>query len=378
MTRQSSKSPARRAGPPAGRAKSPDLPVLRWWNKMTKIILGAGALATAIAAILALLPSRDQQNIARFTSVEALSHIPLSEYQQRSVTFKGKLADQYLRQAPGIVTATTDTLALSRRAETAAAGEPSPSPAVMVPPTATASFSVAPSSTATAPAGASASASVSAPGSPSADSSPAASASADPSPTATASPAGGLRTLLPPGLSLSRALGYTSQVLGLVRQASPVSFPCGQLTRCAVRIVLTTSTDAQGNLVPPGVAARRLVGLLGHTQTVSWPSGRQTGGPRHKREPLGELVSANVELAGFRGRTVFLSWSIFQKDNQDSLFGKWLSDFVAYRLQATTNDDTGTLEMWIPLPRAPGPYFVRLNLSTAGASLASMDSNLFS
>ena len=88
-------------------------------------------------------------------------------------------------------------------------------------------------------------------------------------------------------------------------------------------------------------------------------------------------MSVKVELAGLRGQPVFLSWSIFQKGGQTNLFGKWLSDFAAYRLEATTNDATGTLKMWIPLPKLPGPYFIHLSLTTDGASLASTNSGPF-
>jgi hypothetical protein len=35
------------------------------------------------------------------------------------------------------------------------------------------------------------------------------------------------------------------------------------------------------------------------------------------------------------------------------------------------------LEMWIPLPKVPGPYFIHLSLTTGGASLASTNSDLF-
>jgi hypothetical protein len=92
---------------------------------------------------------------------------------------------------------------------------------------------------------------------------------------------------------------------------------------------------------------------------------------------LGELISVNVELAGLRDQPVLLSWSIFQEGSHTSLFGKWLSDFVTYRLEATTNDDTGTLEMWIPLPKLNGPFFVHLSLTADGAGLASADSGPF-
>jgi hypothetical protein len=93
---------------------------------------------------------------------------------------------------------------------------------------------------------------------------------------------------------------------------------------------------------------------------------------------LGELIGVNLELAGLQGQPVILSWSIFEKDGQNHLPKTWLGNFAAYRLEATTGDDTGTLEMWIPLPKQHGPYFVRLTLTTpSGDSLASMDSGLF-
>ena len=163
-------------------------------------------------------------------------------------------------------------------------------------------------------------------------------------------------------------------------------------------MINTTAVDQNGYLVAPWVAAQRLAGIFGHTQTVSGapsnnsgapsnnsgaPSNNSgapsnnSGAPSNNRDALGELVSVNMELAGLRGQSVFLSWSIFQEGGHTSLFGKWLNNFVAYRLEATTNDDTGTVEMWIPLPKLPGPFFIHLTLATDGASLASTDSNPF-
>jgi hypothetical protein len=94
---------------------------------------------------------------------------------------------------------------------------------------------------------------------------------------------------------------------------------------------------------------------------------------------MGELVSVDMELAGLQGQPVLLSWSIFQQDGgQNHLSGNWRGNFIAYRLKATTNDDTGAVEMWIPLPRQPGPYLVRVTITTTGGiSLASLDSGPF-
>ncbi len=106
--------------------------------------------------------------------------------------------------------------------------------------------------------------------------------------------------------------------------------------------------------------------------------GQGSGGPTSERQPLGELLSVDMELAGLQGQPMLLSWSIFQEGGQSHMSRNWLGNFAAYRLEATTSDDSGTLEMWIPLPRQPGPYFVRLTIATTGGvSLASMDSGPF-
>jgi hypothetical protein len=56
---------------------------------------------------------------------------------------------------------------------------------------------------------------------------------------------------------------------------------------------------------------------------------------------------------------------------------RWLNRNLAYRLEATTDRDTTSLDLWVPLPRSPGPYFIRVNLTAADATLASADSQPF-
>jgi hypothetical protein len=147
---------------------------------------------------------------------------------------------------------------------------------------------------------------------------------------------------------------------------------------------IITPVNSHDQPVPAAVAANSIIGILGQTRTVSarsdGPSGAPSGpsgAPSAQKDPLGELVSVNLELVGLRGQPVLLSWSIFQEGGHTNLFGTWLRDFVAYRLEATTNDDTSTLEMWIPLPKLPGPYFTHLSLTTDGAGLASVNSDVF-
>jgi hypothetical protein len=175
---------------------------------------------------------------------------------------------------------------------------------------------------------------------------------------------------------------YARKVAHLAENDPTVPFDVKQEIEALVRsdalsIVGSMASDENGSPVPPEVAAKRIIGVLGHTRTVSETPNNHNSGSRNESEPLGELISLNMELVGLRGQPVFLSWSIFQTGGHNSMFGKWVKNFVAYRLVATTDDDTGSLDMWIPLPKVTGPYFIQLKLTTGGADLASMDSDPF-
>jgi len=95
-------------------------------------------------------------------------------------------------------------------------------------------------------------------------------------------------------------------------------------------------------------------------------------------EPLGAVISANIELDGLRGKHVMLYWSMWQQGGNTRLFGQWLSSYAGFKLTATTDKDTGSINFWLPLPKAHGQYFIRLELRLQnGAQLASGDSNSF-
>jgi len=97
-----SRSPSRQAHP----AKPTPIP---WWKRPIPVILTVGAVATAIAAVLALiqplLPKHSPQNLARFISVDAISQVPLSEYPQRSAVFKLRSAEEPQKSGPRLVAA---------------------------------------------------------------------------------------------------------------------------------------------------------------------------------------------------------------------------------------------------------------------------------
>ena len=362
MTKRSSRGSGRPSRSPPRKAHPAKPPPIPWWKRPIPVILTLGAVAAAITAILALiqplLPKHSPLNVARFVSVQALSQVPLSEFHQRS-TISTQSAGHLPVQGPRLTVAVSGQAFIQDSTPTAAPSPPSTAtPGGVTSPT--------PSATPTATTSPTPSATPTATTSPT----PTATPSATSAPTSAPPTSAGIRFYLPGGLT-SRA--YARKVAALVGNNTATPVPAKPEI---LFFVGWTASDGKGNIVSPEVAANRIVGILGHTRTVS-ETPNQNSGPRNESEPLGELISLNMELVGLRGQPVFLSWSIFQAGGHDNLFGRWLNNFVAYRLMATTDDDTGSLDMWIPLPKVSGPYFIRLNLTTGGADLASADSGPF-
>ena len=187
MSRPSRKRSGRPSKPSARRRSPPKNPApLRWWNRVTKTILGAGALAVAITAILALahslLPSHSNENVARFLSVQPVSEMPLNQYRPIGLTrFPAQPAGHAQERAPKLL------VTVMRRASPLSidvGATPLPSPSVPVSPTGIASPTGSASPTGTAfPTG---------PASPTGTATPTTTAS----PTGTATPTGRPR---PPG-----------------------------------------------------------------------------------------------------------------------------------------------------------------------------------
>jgi hypothetical protein len=142
------------------------------------------------------------------------------------------------------------------------------------------------------------------------------------------------------------------------------------------------SLTTEGEPVPPDVAAERIVQLLGQTRTVDTPVERPDGtsGPKKpavRTEPVGVVVRADLEISGLRGQPVLLAWQVWQEGGRTRLFGRWLKDSLAYRLTPTSESDSGSVQLWVPLPKEHGRYYVRLELRYKGNPLASGDSAIF-
>lgn len=302
-----------------------------WWTRMgwiSKLVLSLGALATAFGAIGSLLPSPDPEDSARFTSVRVTPQVPLTEYQQRAV---GSLE--------------RDVVLLAAPVPPPPEQSPVTQETVTAPPTA---------------------------GTPDAESS---------------------RELeIGSGIALdppARSASDTASIVGIVDASDGLPNTCDendpacQEARWAGILPLVHATPDGDS---PEQAAEALLAMFEEVRTVAsaalppvggeGPEGGATGPPVPAvvDEPLGAVVGLDVELVGLRDRSVLLTWSLWRQGGEARLYGEWLATNPAYRLLPSSQRDTAGLELWVPLPKEPGPYFVRLTLSVDDASLASADS----
>ncbi|WP_284740616.1 hypothetical protein [Amycolatopsis sp. RTGN1] len=126
------------------------------------------------------------------------------------------------------------------------------------------------------------------------------------------------------------------------------------------------STDLAGNRVPPDQVAERVLKVLSDARHTD-----------DAREPVGVALSADVELSGLRGKTVVLTWEMWQVDGKFRLHGDWLNTNLAYELRPSTDHDTTSVDLWVPLPKDPGEYKVHVDLTLDGRNVASNESPPF-
>lgn len=323
------------------------------WNRGRAAVLTAGTLALAVSAVVALWPDPDPVDSARFTTVSVFAPVSLGEYRERTLSIVPLGAGPLSGRPADVVLA-------------AATAEPRPAPS----PSRVHRSSTSPSGRVTplSPA-------------PTRSTSP----TDSPSPTTTLSappadrPAASIRRTAADVLSRVRELApeYVLPTTTRPPAAAPTPPSPGAtpspgpppLPRTVAAMLTAAATDENGEPLPPDVAAERVIELLGETRTVETGEGKQN--------PLGVLVDVNVELEGLRGRPVLLTWSIFPHDGGPPLFGSWLQTVAAYRLEAGSNRDTASFDLWLPLPKDPGPYVAGLQLSVGDIRIASVRTDPF-
>ena len=136
----------------------------------------------------------------------------------------------------------------------------------------------------------------------------------------------------------------------------------------------TDITDSHGNPLPPAVAAARLAARLDAGRSIA-VHGKLHG----KRDPVGALVTVNMELEGLRSQPLLLLWRLFPANGASHLPDGWWKTTAAYQLTPSTDHDSASLDMWVPLPKGKGRYTlsVLVALESKGAPLTSYDTAAF-
>jgi hypothetical protein len=345
-------------------------PDRRWWNRATATILALGALAGALGAILGLRssildlrPAPEPPDPVDSASIklQADSPVSLSEAQAWLRARASKGAGSGGRQTRPVPVRQLQPDPSSQADPTSDTSAPEPSPR----------------SSDTAPE----------PSPSSSDATASSSGSTSSTPSTTGQPtSSGLRTAPsaevdpPAGVGQEEFGAHVDQVLERAGERAPSTIPeaCKDPARPCVlySLALSQAVSTDGELVEPEVAAERLVELLRNTRAGG--DGSPAGDGSSAREPLGVLVTVNLELIGLRDQEVQLTWSMLAaRGAHKRLYGDWLNDNLAYRLKAGSNRDTAFQYIWIPLPKPPGPYYVRVELTADGAPLKSEASDPF-
>ena len=116
--------------------------------------------------------------------------------------------------------------------------------------------------------------------------------------------------------------------------------------------------------------AKALLKVLNNTRARSLPSGAT--------EPLGVTLGFDLELEGFKGRSVEVRWSLYDAGAGERVPRDWLSNRRALAVRPEAAFDRPSAEFWVPLPKQRGPFFVRLSVyDDQGRRLAYADSKSF-
>ncbi|HEY5990857.1 MAG TPA: hypothetical protein VIV12_31345 [Streptosporangiaceae bacterium] len=336
---------------------------------------------------MALLPSPDPEDSARFTAVHVTSLVPLSEYRQRSAAMvpEGSKRNKGLQHDHGAQEPVAELALASANKPSLPAGLLTALGRLQTDPTNSSPTDPATDTSAPEPSSSADTATSETATSETATSETATSApsTTEPPTTSDTSDVGVLSPsvslVVPPALQQENFGAYIDEV----RKRAEAQEVCGanhdsctdEVRKPVVLYLLVAnSVDPNGNPVAPDVAAERVVKVLKDGRRTE---GEQPQNSQPQGEPLGVVVSADLELVGLRGKPVMLSWSMWQQGGKKRLYGNWLNRNLAYRLEATTDHDTTTLHLWIPLPKSPGPYFIRVTLTAAGSSLAGSNSPPF-
>jgi hypothetical protein len=127
--------------------------------------------------------------------------------------------------------------------------------------------------------------------------------------------------------------------------------------------------DMGGLEVRPQMAARRLVGIFGKTRMHQTDQG--------KLDPLGVVVTANLRVEGLRDEEVDISWRLTGRAKGRTPYSRWFKEVLAARFTASALSDGTSVDIWVPMPKRPGKYVVRVTIKHGDTPLIAKKSEPF-
>lgn len=333
----------------------------RWWRELTRrgktAVLTAGALAGAVTAIWGLgqlIWGPDAENVAKVNAVQVLeTRMPLSRYQVKPPIIMAAdaagVSDGQLRLLVNTVTASADksegTVASAETSESTESPTPPPSPTGSTSPSETVSPSVDPS-----PSGST-------------------SSSAPPSPSVDVFES--VEGMAPLEEAVDEEFSFTVKpVTDHPEAPGAVAVP----PETAMAAAAVNAAPPSGVAADPQAAARRVVRLLRQVRTR--PITTKDG---VRKDPVGVLVDVDLELSGLRNETVSLRWQVRRVGKAKPLYGAWMRQVEAYRLTPESEHISVTVpDMWVPMPKRPGNYVVRVQVNLGDQPLGHARSEPFS
>ena len=328
--------------------------VIRILKSAKGAIIGAGALALAVSAILALVPHRGHLRV-QFDHVSVSpAAVPLSQF--RPVV--GKFAPAMLREQSSSFTSPYAVQGLFHLAN------PSTSTAVRTTATPSSSGTRTTSSPTTT------------------RSSTTTTETSEPTPLTTtggSSPTtsgespgargGQTRLVLPKPYSDELARELRDLGLHIDPAILLRTLPTRPLFKAFVDIQTLPTTDPSGSVIPqlsPAEAARRLVAIFAHVRLKGADDPVSS-----QKEPLGMVLDVQVSMENARDVPVDIYWQILGAgSDSQQLNAEWVQSTPAYQLKATDDTDAGAFKLWVPLPSEKGDYAISITAkSTEEAGL---------
>jgi hypothetical protein len=321
--------PARgRAAVPKLSTASPAPDRWRWPKRAYKIVLGAGALAGAIAAVATFDLPHDEEDAAEFKHVQVTTGVLKSEYQPLLVAPHAQSAGQHQLRVALI---TVPSAGESSGPVTA----PSPSP----------SSSLSPSPSWPEPG--------------LVDGSSAFPSATRPSQTFPTGAAGPVWVPASPDSNGHKRLS--------AQDANREQLAAVEPLRRAGETRVVKNNSSRARRPRPGAPPQT-------------PPAPQQGEKEEEEDEVGVEVRADLVLSGLRGDTVRVYWSMSSRNRRERLSGAWSNQLLGYALLPTSDHDTASITYWIPLPRsAKGPFVITSSLTAGedGPPLATADTEPF-